>query len=170
MNKKFNNGAIFTIAQVMFGVDSDRSGLAGKTSLKSCMAVRQALKFNYSVIANAYNNIQEMITEVQKELILEYLENGKATKDEEERVQINPEYCSEFDKEIEAKLNDLTSQTVELNVYTIPENEYLKWANLNDGMLTDEELDIVEIFVEFEKKEEETKDDVEHVKGEVINE
>lgn len=168
MNKKFNNGAIFTIAKVAFGEDG-HGGLNAKKNLKSRMAVRQALKFNYSIIANAYKNVTEMVDEIQKETFAEYFESGKA-EENEQGILIKENYREEFEKTLAEKLNELTEQVVELSIHTIPEKEYLAWAELNDGQLTDMELDIIEVFVDFEEDKEAPEDTAEKVEGEVIGE
>lgn len=158
------NGTIFTVAQVLFGEkNADNTvnfeGLINKKNLKTRIAVRQALKFNYSAISNAYKLISEMVTDITKELMDGFIEDGKAQK-EDEKYLVKKEYHKEFFEEQQEKLDELAGQTVELDITTIPEKEYLAYAEQNDGELTDMELDVLEIFVEFEndKNDKEEKD------------
>ena len=162
MKKTLANGTIFTIAHVLFGLGGN-TGLLNKKQLKTRIAVRQALKFNHKVISDAYNTINEMMQDIQKELFDEFLEADKATKTDE-MIEVKEEFRDEFTAIYRMKLDELSAQTVDLEVQMIPEDKYLAYAEQNDGELTDAELDVLEVFVEFAEDTEE----IEKVEGEVV--
>ena len=152
MKKTMTNGEVYTIAQVLFG-NEDHKGLIGKKNLKTRMAVRQALKFNCKSIENANKMIGEMINEVISELFDEFKEQDKTVEDNE-GIKIKSEFISEFQMVQQEKLNELSAQKNEIDLYMIPESEFIAYGTQNDGELTDAELDVLEIFVE--KPEEKT--------------
>lgn len=151
MKKTYTNGEVFTMAQVLFGGNGNE-GLVNKRNLKTRMAVRQALKFNYISITNAHKVIDEMVKEVLTELSEELVEQGKITK-ENENYKIKEEYKNEILMLQQERLDELSDQKVDVDLYMIPESEFIAYAKQNDGELTYAELDVLESFVE--KKEEE---------------
>lgn len=153
MKKLMTNGEVFTIAQILFG-GAESEGLANKRHLKTRMAVRQALKFNYIAIQNANKVIGDMIKDITDELMDEFVEHGKATKDDE-GFRVKEEFIPEFQIAQQNKLNELSAQKVEVDLYTYPEAEFEAYGTQNDGMLTDEELDVLELFVEKPEETEE---------------
>ncbi len=155
MQKTFTNGEVFNIAQIIFG----DNGLLAKKHLKTRMAVRQAMKFNSLSIMSAYNTINEMMQDIIKELMEEFTKEEKAVKNEK-GYEVKKEYQEEFLSKEQEQLNELSAQTVDIDIYMIPEDEYVAYAKQNDGELTELELDIIEIFVEFkEKGKEENKEE-----------
>lgn len=157
MKKTFTNGEVFTIASVLFG-GQENEGFVKKGNLKVTMSVRQALKFNYIAIQNANKVIEEMINDIIKEIMDDFVEHDKATKDDN-GYKVKDEYQNEFISIQQSKLNELSFQTVELDLYTYSESDFEKYANLNDGQLTNAELDVLELFVE--NPEEENKEETE---------
>ena len=146
MKKTFTNGEIFTIANVLFG-GRENEGFVKKGNLKITMSVRHALKFNYIAIQNANKVIEEMINDIIKEIMDDFIEQNKATKNDD-GCKVKDEYQNEFILIQQHKLNELSFQTVELDLYTYSESDFEKYANLNDGKLTNSELDVLELFVE----------------------
>lgn len=150
MIKTFDNGMIFTATHVLMGTP-DIPGLTAKKYLNSVMAVRQALKFNCSALSEKHKLIVEMINEIGKELAEEYYKEGKADKNDDEYT-IKEEYREEFAEEQQEKLNELSSQEIDIEIVTYSQKDLELYAEKNDGNLTEAELDILELFVE-EKEE-----------------
>ena len=154
--KTCTNGEIFTIAQILFGGNGNE-GILNKKHLKTRMAVRHALKFNTSSIQDANKAIGEMIQEIITELMDDFVAQDKATKDDN-GYQVKDEFQNEFLLAQQEKLNELSAQTVELDLYMIPESEYEAYGTQNDGELTDAELDVLEFFVKEPEEEKETEE------------
>lgn len=152
MTKTLNNGIVFTMANVLMG-NSDYPGLIGKKNLHSVMAIRQALKFNCAAIAEKHKIIGEMITEINRELVEEYFNEGKADKDGDNYI-IKEDFRNDFAEEQQEKLNELSVQPLDVEITTYPKNKFDLYAEKNDGELTDIELDILEMFIDDENKEE----------------
>ena len=95
-----------------------------------------------------------MIKDITDELMDEFVEHGKATKDDE-GFRVKEEFIPEFQIAQQNKLNELSAQKVEVDLYTYPEAEFEAYGTQNDGMLTDEELDVLELFVEKPEETEE---------------
>lgn len=151
MTKTLNNGIVFTMANVLLGVNEENPGLMAKKHLHSVMAVRNALKFNCAAIAAKHKIIGEMITDINKELLEEYYNEDKADK-VDDNIIIKDEYMHEFVEEQQEKLNELSIQPIDLEIVTYPKEKLELYAEKNDGELTDMELDILEMFIE-EKEE-----------------
>lgn len=151
MTKTLNNGIVFTMANVLLGVNDEHPGLMAKKQLHSVMAVRNALKFNCAAIAGKHKIIGEMITDINKELLEEYYNEDKADK-VDDNIIVKDEYMHEFVEEQQEKLNELSIQPIDLEIVTYPKEKLELYAEKNDGELTDMELDILEMFIE-EKEE-----------------
>lgn len=151
MTKTLNNGIVFTMANVLLGVNEENPGLMAKKQLHSVMAVRNALKFNCAAIAGKHKIIGEMITDINKELLEEYYNEDKADK-VDDNIIVKDEYMHEFVEEQQEKLNELSIQPIDLEIVTYPKEKFELYAEKNDGELTDMELDILEMFIE-EKEE-----------------
>lgn len=143
MKKTLSNRTIYRMAEIIFNQDGFRSN----KNIKTRMAVRQALKVNCVEIKSKYELINEMITEVIKEIQDEFVESGKATSDEEFRIS-NKTYESEFTNEINQKIYELELQTMDLELKEIPQHEFNLYVERNDGEFTDAELDVLEMFIE----------------------
>lgn len=148
MTKTLNNGIIYMISTVLMGSERE-PGLMSKKDLLSVMAVRQALKFNCAAISEKYKLISEMIGDINKELIEEYREDEKVDIVDETYI-VKKEFEKEFLDEQQEKLNELSIQPIDIDLVTYPRDKFNAYAEMNDGKLTEAELDILEMFVEEE--------------------
>lgn len=149
MTKTLNNGIIFTMANVLMGSNPENPGLMGKKYLHSVMAIRQALKFNCAAISEKNRIIMEMVSDINRELLEEYCNKGKAIEDEDNYIVKN-EFQKEFLKEQQEKLDELSTQPIDIELVTYPQEKFDIYVAKNDGELTDIELDILEMFIEEE--------------------
>lgn len=148
MTKTFTNGTIFMMAKALLDDNSFRKN----PNIKTRMAVRQALKFNSQEIANKYNLINEMIQEITKEIQEEFVQAKKASM-EEDAFKLNTGYETEYVNVVNYRLHELETQTIDMDIKTIPQKELDLYLERNDGEFTDLELDVLEIFVEETKEE-----------------
>lgn len=146
MKKTLANGAIYTIAQVLF----DQNGFRFNKNIKTRMAVRQALKVNTAEIEIKNKLIGEMINEIVAEVRDEFVQAGKATVSGEEFVIADKADEAEFMDEINRKIHELEIQTMDLELKEIPQQELDLYLERNDGEFTDAELDILELFLKDE--------------------
>ena len=146
------NGALFNIVDVLFDPDNFRSN----KNIKTRIAVRQALKINIKNISDLFQPMQELRNELIQETTDEYIKAGKASKSDEGGFKVFSEYSQEYVNEVNKRIQELFDQTVELEIQTIPEKEYLKYAQDNDGLFSDAELDVLELFVEFDEQNDKT--------------
>lgn len=152
MKQTFTNGAILLIGQVLWG-GNGYEGIT-KKNLKTKISIRQVLKFNYAKISEAYKTVNELADEVMIEIMEGFVAEEKAEK-VDEGYKIGSDYMDECNKIINEKMVELEAQTVELEINKIQEKDYLDYLTMNDGLLTDKEMDTLEIFVAFEDSEEE---------------
>lgn len=146
MKKTLANGAIYTIAQVLF----DQNGFRFNKNIKTRMAVRQALKVNTAEIEIKNKLIGEMINEIVAEVRDEFVQASKATVSGEEFVIADKTDEAEFMDEINRKIHELEIQTMDLELKEIPQQELDLYLERNDGEFTDAELDVLELFLKDE--------------------
>lgn len=111
------------------------------------MAVRQALKINKNKISELWKSILELRDEIIQETLDDFVSDNKAEKDENQ-ARILPEYNDEYINTVNGKLQELYEQSVDVEFQTIPEKEYFLYAEQNDGLFSDIELDVLELFVD----------------------
>lgn len=150
MKKTMTNGEIFTMANVLFG-GNGHTGLARKSHLKTRIAIRHAMKFNYVAIQAANKVIIEMIQEITNEIIDDFVENGKAEQDDN-GCKVKDEFMDEFQIVQQSKLNELSEQKNDIELYTFSQEDLDAYEKQNDGEFTDAELDTLEFFIEKENE------------------
>lgn len=143
MTKTFTNGTIFMMAKALLDDNSFRKN----SNIKTRMAVRQALKFNGQEVESKYKLIMEMMQEIMKEVQEEFVQAGKAAM-EENTFKVDKAYEAEFTNTVNYKLHELETQTIDMDIKTIPQKELDLYFERNDGEFTDLELDVLEMFVE----------------------
>lgn len=151
MNRNYTNATIFTMAQVLFGQES----FLKNNKIKTRVAIRQALKFNCVEIESKYKLISEMLTEIINETQADFIEENKAILNDGKFEFTDKSYETEYISSVNAKLHEFEMQTVDLNIKTYSQREYDLYVERNDGEFTDQELDILEMFIESNKDNEE---------------
>lgn len=146
MKKTFTNGTIFIMGNILLGTNG-QPGLIAKKYLNSVAEVRHALKFNNVAILEKHKIIGEMFSDINKEMCESYLSEGKAT-ETDGTITINKEFEREFIIEQNNKLGEISEQSVELDIVTIPKEKFELYESINEGKLTEGELDILELFIE----------------------
>lgn len=139
------NAALMNIVNVFF----DPSGFKFNKNIKTKIAVRQSLKSILKSVGDAWNIALDTWNEIVLEAQEDFLEDDKAYKENDE-FKLKTEYEDEFNLFIQEKNKEFSNVTTSIEFQPIPEKEYMSYIELNDGLFSDIELDVLELFIEAE--------------------
>lgn len=148
MQKKITNFTVVSIVNTINNADGFWMNPDKRSKLKVSMPVRSVLKYNFGVFEKLGKDYMESYNEIISELQDSFVQDSKAERDGDGNFKIKDgcqaEYENLFGQHISKLLQE--SHDVELRSYTSEALE--RYAELNGELLTEAEMDILEVFIE----------------------
>lgn len=141
--KEYKIGKLFNLAKFLL---SDES-VTHRKSLKTTIAIRHMLRVNSDELLRINETISSEIEEIIAEVYEDFKSNDKALED---RI-IKEEYIDEFDSVVQGKLQELSIQKMPANFVYVSMVDVQRYFMINDGELTEAEMDAIETFANDEE-------------------
>ena len=141
--KEYTIGKLFNLAKFLL---SDES-VTHRKSLKTTIAIRHMLRVNSDELLRLNETINSEIDEIVNEVYEDFKGNDKALED---RI-IKEEYRDEFDSVVQGKLQELSIQKMPANFVYVSMVDVQRYFMINDGELTEAEMDAIETFANDEE-------------------
>lgn len=147
MKRTINNYAIVTIMNTLNNPESFWSSPEKRSKLKVYIPVRTAIKMNMQTLESYAKNYSETYQEIIAEMEKDYLDAGKAKK-EDDNFTVAPEYTEEYNREFAEKLSELLNQSFEIELRSFTEEQLERYGEMNGELMSEMEMDVLSIFVE----------------------
>ena len=143
--KEYTIGQLFNLARTFLNDE----GVARRKSLKTTVAIRHMLKVNSAELDRVKEIINGEINEMVDETLEDFCSNDKAL----DGRRIKEAYQEEFDTAIQNGLDELSLQKMPVNFVYVSAGDVERYFTINDGELTESEMDAIEMFVDDEEVE-----------------
>lgn len=154
MKKTLANYMIVSIINTINDQDGFWCNPQKRNKLKVSMPVRSALKRNLSVLDELGKSYMVAYNEITSELEDLFVQENKARRNTDGKFELSAEYKKEYEEQCNIHLSKLLKEEHNVDLCTYSYKAFEKYGDLNGELLTEAEMDILELFVDYDNNAE----------------